>query len=167
MINREYSLSEVAGFLGMNPVTVKSWAKHVPGNYFEGGGSAGKHRRFSFNALMQLAVVAELVKMLPREDFERAFSVAATFAYTDHEGREVGLPHHPNVGMTYMLVTDDLSHIFVQDRSTPDLSKLPVPTSHLKRICVLNLTNIFCGVASAVGTGGFAVLDGAYPKLAS
>ncbi|MCE6960564.1 MerR family transcriptional regulator [Cereibacter sphaeroides] len=175
-----FSASQVSELTGVSNDNIQNWIKRkliVGHREIKGGGSQGRHRRFTFHNVMEIALIAALSEAgLSASDAARA---APMFAHTsgggtfeDTPARDPGLPFHFKHGWTYFAVG--------RERTTEELWKPGEEYDTFGRIIekvgeaftVVNVTRIFdlvCARLQAM-TGEMQtfhpskLLDEAYPE---
>ncbi|TDX28023.1 hypothetical protein [Rhodovulum visakhapatnamense] len=106
--NETWKAEAVAKAAGLPKEKLQLWLgrNHVLGQGMGGGGEKGRHRRFEFRNVMEIAIARALVDQGHRP--ADAFKAAAVFAYSavQHPGTP-GLPLDPVGGDTFMAVAGD------------------------------------------------------------
>lgn len=171
---KQFLAGEVAKAAGIAPATLQNWVKrgviigHRTGmSEIEGGGSQGRHRRFSWHNIMEIATAAALIKV-GVSDLTCAFSAAAVFAHSGHGDSSTGLRRDPGTpydlehGRTLMFVAGDRSKIIQyqpgQDCLATGRSLLGSPEGFV----VIDLLDVFDRVCVSLGLHPNKVLDLAY-----
>lgn len=179
----DYSAADVSDATGVPPATLQNWLKrgvivgHREGQII-GGGSPGRYRRFSFNAVMEIAVAAAFVKM--GVALETAFLAGAKIAHIGEaysfwvgEGeappaslRKPGLPWPRSQGDTLVTIQDGKPGIV---RSVAGANPLwdMFGGGHPEGFCVVNASKIFDRVATRLGHHPSEILASAYPEDAA
>lgn len=109
IFHQQFTNSEIVTATGVTNFQLQNWLKRgqIIGQGVEGGGSPGKHRKFSFFNLMEIAVAKALIDV-GMSDMQRVTYAAAGFAHTgdgaigNRPGRVPGCPFKE--GKTLLLV---------------------------------------------------------------
>lgn len=171
-LNGTFSASEVSVFTGTRPESIQNWIKRkliVGHRKIEGGGSQGKHRRFTFHNLMEIAVAQTLMDM--HMGAKEAFAAAAQFAHWSGGAvaglpvRLPGLPFHPSHGYTIFGVAGEMTfeEIWMPGSDCDTYAKL---RHHLgaNHFITVNATKIFNDVCERMSQSPSEVLNAAYSE---
>lgn len=189
LLNMTFTTSQVSEITGVSADAVQNWIKrglivgHRPTGEatFEGGGSQGRHRQFSYFAVMQFAMAGALVKATVGA--ADAAKGAVEFAHIGGGGkvfglpdRLPGLPFHHNRGETVFGFTPSRSFEELWEADKPDGNGRDT-FGHLRRILgptfvVVDASEVFRSVCAGIGrlTGQprdfeyRKLLDEAYPE---
>src|SRR6056297_1888335 len=99
-----FSAGEVTKAADISASTLQNWIKRsviIGHRDIKGGGSQGRHRRFSWFNVMEISIAAALVKT-GVTDLPRAFDAAQKIAHTGDFPRRPGFPFHHNHGDTWL-----------------------------------------------------------------
>ncbi|HMO09166.1 MAG TPA: hypothetical protein PKD10_16180, partial [Paracoccaceae bacterium] len=83
ILEAQFTTEQAAGASGAGFENLQNWMKRgkVAGmERIAGGGAKGRHRRFSFHSVMEIAVVVDL-RRVGYSDLDHAFRAATTFAH--------------------------------------------------------------------------------------
>lgn len=174
-----YSAHDVAAATGVAPATLQNWLKRgvIVGhsNKIEGGGVQGKHRRFSFHAVMQIGIAAALIEASGGMDIKAAFHAAMHFAHSGHGGGAAGNnddepnrhpahPYHFRHGKTLLATVGGNTTVVLDD---PEGNTFGVITRNLRRaigFTVIDAGAVFDRICAVLGEHPNLVLDAAYPE---
>lgn len=166
------SSPEVAELTGLNPETLQTYIRRgllVGMRDAEGGGAQGKHRRFSWYALMQVALGAELIRA--NVAAKSAFDAAVKFAHVSsgvavweveeedpNDYRAPGFPYRR--GDTYLIAYGEKGRVVrsYDGSINPDFPSRAVPTVYH----VVNATKVFERICGALGVHPYKELDDIY-----
>lgn len=83
IFHQQFTNSEIVAATGVTNFQLQNWLKRgqIIGHGVEGGGSPGKHRKFSFFNLMQIAVAKALIDV-GMTDMQQVTHAAGCFAHT-------------------------------------------------------------------------------------
>ncbi|MEM1077965.1 MAG: hypothetical protein AAGI09_05505 [Pseudomonadota bacterium] len=173
---RPRTASEVATVTGASNEALQTWLKRklpVGVNDIEGGGSQGRHRRFSFGNVIEIALAKTMIDQA-KVPAKFAFLAAGKFAHTSGGGaimdlpyREMSMPFHHSHGDTILgiSVADGKSseelHKPNQNYDTFGRLSRSLPSQCLVTI---NVSRVFGDVCSRMGLGDRDVLDTIYPN---
>lgn len=134
----------------------------------EGGGSPGRHRRFSWFNVMEIANAAALVNA--GLDLSLAFRAAQVFAHMG-AGPLPGIPERfPSMpfktehGRTLMFVAGDRVHIAPYEPGSDALAAARVHLGQPEAFIVLDLLGLFNRVCASLELDPQAVMDEAYSE---
>lgn len=176
LLNRKRSLAELSTATVVNNQTLKTWfAKDYPaGNLagaVTGGGGPGQRRAFSFNTVMEIAIVAKLQEIgHGTRDLAALFKSAQNFAHVGSAGKDYdlpdrhpGLPFHHSYGDTIFAASPvrTFAELYSPERDTYRLLKDGTGSDHFVTI---NATMLFADVCIRLGTDFRIELDLAYPE---
>lgn len=175
-IYRPFTASELSALTNARPESIQTWLKRkliVGHKKIEGGGSQGKHRRFSFNSVMEIAVAQKLIEM--NMSTKEAFKAAADFAHASSGGkvfdlpeRDPGIPFHHNHGDTIFGVAGarTFEELYKPGENYDTFGKL---RRHLgsEHFIALNASEIFNTICARLGSHPYEVLDTVYPESAT
>ena len=170
LTQKEFSVQDVAAATGTQPRNISDW---VSRGYILGNFEEGKHRRFSFSNVMEIALC---VAAMQRFGFtpERAFRLAAIFAYIGEGGagwigeedttpeRHPGAPFHYSEGFTFVVAQGDHSEVVLSKDGKIDMTGFPPDYLDTVGLLVLNVSAIFMNVCARLGQDHRLVLDGIY-----
>jgi len=146
-----------------------------------GGGGPGQPRRFSWQALTQVAVASALIEMgMPASE---AYDAAMYFAHTGEgrdgwqygEGGEArnnfterypGLPHHFRDGDTFLIVRSGESKVICAPQGSLPLLEVSSDDDPIIGFFALNASALFHRTCRRLGLNGHALLEQAYPNKA-
>lgn len=108
----KFTSGQVADITGVTINDIQNWCKrgYIMGEAVpEGGGSQGRHRKFSFEALLVIAFVKALIDAGMR-DLVGAFRAASQFAYATNSAQRLpGLPFGQQGSRTLIVAGSDWS----------------------------------------------------------
>lgn len=165
--------STVAELTGLNPETLQTYIRRNllvgMGDRVEGGGAQGKHRRFTWYAIMQVALGAELIRA--NVAAKSAFDAAMYFAHSGNgvavwEGEEVDpnderRPGFPFLnGDTYLIAYGDKGRVVrsYDGSVNPDFPPRDRPTVYH----VVNATEVYERICVALGVHPYKELQDIY-----
>ncbi|KZX95340.1 MULTISPECIES: hypothetical protein [unclassified Sulfitobacter] len=168
-----FSASEVSNLTGARPESIQNWVKRkliVGHRKIEGGGSQGKHRRFTFFNVMEIAMAQTLMDM--HMGAKEAFTAAAQFAHSSGGGDDFGLPKrdpalpfHHHYGDTIFGVAGErtFEELWESGSTRDTYGKL---RQHLgsEHFLTVNASEVFNTVCARMQYHPFEVLDAAYPE---
>ena len=171
-LNGIFSASEVSNLTGARPESIQNWVKRkliVGHRKIEGGGSQGKHRRFTFFNVMEISMAQALMEM--HMGAKEAFAAAAQFAHGEGGAvaglplRLAALPFHPSHGYTIFGVAGErtFEEIWMPGSDRDTYAKL---RHHLgaDHFLTVNATKIFNEVCDRMQCSPIEVLDATYPE---
>lgn len=168
-----FSASEAASASGVSVESIQTWLKRkliVGHRNIEGGGSQGRHRRFTFNNVMEIAVAKAIIDM--GVSTKQAFTASNSFAHTGGGGevfslpdRQPSLPFHHNHGDTIMGIAG-LRSFEELYKSGEDYDTFGRLRHHLQseHFLALNVSEIFGHVCVRMNLHSRKVLDAVYPE---
>jgi hypothetical protein len=171
VLSKEFSAKEVCEICGVSNDSLQNWIKRkliVGHREIKGGGQGpGRHRRFSFFNVVEVAIANRLMTlgMQPKE----AFKNAAHFAHSGGGGevfdmpeRLPGLPFHQEHGDTIFAVGLRGTWEAIWGR-TPTSDPYAQMRQHVGDDFIsLNVTNVFNELCNAMGLHPFKTLDEIY-----
>ena len=178
-----YSAHDVAAAANVSPATLQNWLKRrvVVGHReadIEGGGVKGKHRRFSFFALMQISIAKALIDA-GVTDLKQAFDAAMIFAHSGdgagewveddglREGvedvRHPGYPFHFSMGDTLLATAGGKTCVVLDKPGTSLFTTVKSNLQIANGFTVIDAGVVFDRVCMALGSHPNIVLDDAYP----
>ncbi|ARC87892.1 hypothetical protein [Rhodovulum sp. MB263] len=178
MINifqQHFSAGDVTKAADISMSTLQNWIKRdviVGHKKIEGGGSQGRHRRFSWHNVIEIATAAALVKV-GVTDLSIAFRAAQLFAHTGagplpgKPGRCPGLPFEASNVRTLLFVSGEHSQILPYSPNKGGEDVLAVARIGLRKpeaFIVVDLLELFDRVCGALGLHPQEVMDRAYSK---
>lgn len=181
LLNREFTAQSVALATGCDVRKISDWATRgmiVGGN---GGGIQGRSRKFSFFNVMEVAIATQLMD-IGLSSVQDAFKAAAHFSHSgeirsgwvgdDHSDepspRLPGLPHHHNLGLSFLFAWDKGSAVVLTNYSGEvKLAELTPDYHHARGFIVVNVSELFIGICTRMALDYREVLDEAYPKEAA
>lgn len=173
-----FAAADVTRATGVDPGVLQNWLKRpviVGGaDRIEGGGSPGKHRRFTLQVVMQIALAKELIDVSSGMELKTAFGSAMQFAhfgetevgwvYGDKDEspkRSPGLPFHYAHGDTLLLVRGQSAEVVLIRKGEDErLACLEVMGDSYVRI---DAGAVFRRVCGHLGLDPFKLQDAAYP----
>lgn len=169
IFHQQFTNSEIVAATGVTNFQLQNWLKRgqIVGqrdSAVEGGGSPGKHRRFSFFNLMEVAIAKALID-LGVSDMQRVTNAAAAFAHTgdcingDRPARTPGLPFEK--GQTLLIVGPERSEEY-QILPTERLGLVAALAQHGVGAVVLNASKVFENTLRRAGFDPAAILREAY-----
>lgn len=182
---KNYSAHDVARVTGVAPATLQNWLKRgVVVGYdsedIEGGGVQGKHRRFSFHAVMQIGMASALIKAGGGMDIKAAFNAAMHFAhigegpsgyvgsgsFTDdgERRRDPGFPYHYSYGRTLLATANGNTAIVLNKASEDSFWAIYRKLQRAEGFTVVDAGAIFDRICSGFGVHPNEILDAAYPE---
>lgn len=193
-MEHRFQLGQVAEILDTSPQTIKGWlhrglvvgyAEEGGEPLIEGGAATRTRRSFSINAVMQMAVLKQLIDFGMR-DTERMVRASAAFAHTgggasgwiggtpDLRGQRLpGMPYHFNYGRTFLVIGKASSTVIHETSFAGSDGDYLLPPSETVRL-VVDVSDVFdyvCGrLMTITGDNCFhpnALLDAAYPADAA
>jgi hypothetical protein len=182
-----YSAHDVAAAANVPPATLQNWIKRsvIVGHResdIEGGGVQGKTRRFSFYAVMQISIAAELIKASGGMDLKEAFAAAMQFAHSgdggagsvgdgalsnDDSTRAPGHPYHFPYGKTLLATVNGNTAIVLDDAAGNTFGKISNKLRRPNGFTVIDAGAVFDRVCEALGYHPNVVMDKAYPEDAA
>lgn len=156
--------------------TLQSWFKRgvivgqqVRPEGINGGGSQGRHLRWNFHLLMEVAIAQSLIN-LGLSDLKTAFGVAAHFAYGG-EGplpgqpeRLPGFPYKVSQGTTLLAVAGGTSTLVHWIPGVDCMAIIRAELGKPEGFVLLDVEAVFRRVVMALGADPAAVLTAAYSK---
>lgn len=183
ILTNTYSAHDVAAAANVTPMTLQNWLRRgvVVGHGeddIEGGGGRGRHRRFSFYAVMQISIAAALLEVNGGMEIKQAFYAAMKFAHAGHttggfvgvvakDGeatRDPGHPFHFRYGKTLLATGGGKTAIVLHDGKGDAFDKIMAKLRPAKGFIVIDAGDVFDRVCSALGEHPNVVLDAAYPE---
>lgn len=185
---RQFTAGEVVESAGITMSTLQNWIKRevIVGHGdddIEGGGSQGRHRRFSFHALMQISIGAALIRASGGGDLRQAFNAAMIFAHSGEgpsgwvnakdeiesgdPNRDPGMPYHWSHGRTLMGCAGDNTTIVLLRPKQDSFFEIRQNLRRAEGFVVLDASAVFERVCAHIGLDYREVLDAAYPTAAS
>lgn len=174
VLTSEYSAADVVRAAKVSGETLQNWLKrgvivgHRDGrSEITGGGGQGRHRRFSFFSVMEIASARALVSSCG-VDLHQAIVAAADFAHSGHgpfddkPGRLPGFPFPPALGQTYLVCGGGGSDVILDRRDGQVLDLVRVVLRNPAAFVMLDATALFDQVVAALGHHPQAALDTAY-----
>ena len=162
---QQYLASTTAAAANVAPATLQNWLKRklIVGHRdeIEGGGVQGKHRHFSFNAMMQIAVANALLDASGGMEIKAALDAAMVFAHSGDEKRLPGHPYHYKDGDTFLATYGGRTAILTKvddDFVSQILEHLAQPPGFV----VVNVSKVFQRVCAVLDVHPYDVLDAAY-----
>lgn len=177
IFNKQFSAADVAEAAEISPNSLQNWLKRgviVGHRNIEGGGSPGRHRRFSWFNVMEIAIAGQLIETgLQPSD---AFQAGAMFAHTapGKSGwvggradktplRLPGAPFHYSHGDTMLAVRGDRTLVAAVSDFRDHMHML-AKMGRPKGLVIINVTQIFVQVVQNLGLGKpNEILDEMYP----
>lgn len=164
------SSSEVARLARVAPNTLQAWVKRgVIAGYRDnpdkigGGGRKGKHLKWSFWCIMEVAVAQALVSTGVSE-LGVAFRAAYEFAHLGDELRLPGLPFDRKRGQTILVLSRSQTKVLQWEPGTDPIalfwSEMRKPESWI----TVNVAAVFRRVVTELGLDPAAVMQEAYGK---
>lgn len=173
IFEQKFSANEVAEAARIAPSTLQNWLKRnvIVGHKkeIEGGGSQGRHRKFSFFSLIEIATAAALVRG-GIADLATAFSASAGFAHAGHgelpnqPERIPGLPFDTSHGFSLLVVSGERQQTFLWKPGEDVFAKIRAAFRGCECLTIVDMTALFDRVCHAVGVHPEDVLDSAYGK---
>ncbi len=170
---RQFSAGEVVKAADISMSTLQNWIGRgviIGHRKIEGGGSQGKHRRFSWYNVIEIATAAALVKV-GVSDLKIAFQAAQHFAHTGpDEGAftpkpDPAMPFDIDHGRTLMFVSGEYSEIIPYKPGSDDpLAIVRAALRQPEAFIVVDLRDLFDRVCAALGIHPQAVMDEAYSE---
>lgn len=185
----KFTTPQVTEITGLPNDTIQNWIKrgsiigHRPGAELgiTGGGSQGRHRQFSFFAVMQFALTGALVKL--GIGATEAAKMAEGFCHAGGDGevfglpyRDPGLPFHHNHGETLYAACGSQSAEAIWQGHLPSDKRTRDAMGDLSQrlgpmFVVVNVSKLFLQVCAGIArvTGNprdfhpYKLLDEAYP----
>jgi hypothetical protein len=173
ILNETFSTHQVAVAANVAPGTLQNWLKRgvIVGHRdedIEGGGIQGNHRKFSFFAVMQIAVAKALIDA-GVTDLKKAFDAAVGFAHIGggpignvEPGRIPALPFHFKHGETLLVVSERRKSVILHRPNVDDFHvirhRLQSPASWV----TVDAGEVFRRVCAALGKHPSAVMDAEY-----
>ncbi|MTH34422.1 hypothetical protein GL279_07405 [Paracoccus limosus] len=167
IFHQQFANSEIVAATGVTNYQLQNWLKRgqIIGQGVEGGGSPGKHRRFSFFNLMEIAVSKALIDT-GLTDMQRVTEAAAGFAHTgngaigDRPGRQPGFPFKD--GKTMLIVGPERSAEYQIGLSDHPLGLLAAIKEHGIGAIVIDVSEVFSVTLRRAGLDPVAALNEAY-----
>ncbi len=172
-LNGIFSASEVSNLTGARPESIQNWVKRkliVGHRKIEGGGSQGKHRRFTFFNVIEIAMAQNLMEM--HMGAKEAFAAAAQFAHSSGGGevfdlpdRDPAMPFHHRHGYTIFGVAGERTFEDLwepgSDRDTYGNLRNHLSADHFLTV---NASKLFNTVCARMQYHPHEILDAVYPK---
>lgn len=169
IFHKQFTNSEIVTATGVTNFQLQNWLKRgqIVGQgewEVEGGGSPGRHRRFSFFNLMEVAVAKALI-YVGLTDMQRVTHVAAGFAHTgdnaigSRPGRLPGLPFKE--GKTLLIVGPDRVEEY-QLKATERLGLAAAILLHGIGAVVIDVSEVFNNTLRRAGLDPAATIRAAY-----
>lgn len=163
---QQFTNGEIVAATGVTNVQLQNWLRRgqIIGSGVEGGGSPGKHRRFSFFNLMEIAVATALIET-GLTDMARVTNAARTFAHTgsvevgNRARRLPGLPYED--GHTWLIVGTERTEEYQLLRED-GLGFAAAIGQHGFGAVVLNITKVFNQTLRRAGLDPIEVMRAAY-----
>ncbi len=172
---RQFSSGEVTQAADITMSTLQNWLKRdviVGHKKIEGGGSQGKHRRFSWFNVMEIATAATLVKA-GVTDLAIAFYAAQSFAHVGAGPlpgvpvRSPALPFDVEHGRTLLFAAGQHCEIMPYDprgSGSDVLSTIRVALRRPEAFVVVDMLDVFDRVCLSLGLHPQAVMDAEYSE---
>lgn len=167
-----FSAGDVARAAQIDADTLQNFLKRHPifKNSYEGGGARGRHKRYSWHAMMHVTAASALIAAGLAAG--RAFEAAAKFAHFGELSiggevtrRRPGLPYHWSHGKSLLVVTPDHAEVI----HTGDPNKLPLhlirgapPSRFPLAFTLLDVSTLFERVCREFGFNDAEMLNDAY-----
>jgi len=171
VFQRKFSASEVASVAGITASTLQNWLKRevISGHKkdIEGGGSQGRHRRFSFFSLIDIAKAAALVRG-GISDLPTAFKASRDFAHFEPGGlpgilaRRPAVAFHASHGRTLLVVSGERSEVFRYAPGEDVIARIRAKLRDAESFTVVDMTDLFQRVCADIGASHSEVLDEVY-----
>ncbi len=175
-----YSAHEVAAATNVAPATLQNWLKRgvIVGHRdnIEGGGIQGNRRRFSFYAVMQIAIASALIEASGGMDIKAAFEAAMIFAHSGHGGgagyageeknepeRCPAHPYHFSLGKTLLATVGGNTTVVLNDPIGDTFGMIGHKLRRAIGFTVIDASAVFDRVCGALGEHPNVVMDAAYP----
>lgn len=167
IFQQQFTNSEIVTATGVTNFQLQNWLKRgqIVGQGVEGGGSPGKHRKFSFFNLMEIAVSKALIDT-GLTDMQRVTHAAASFAHVgrgsigDRPARQPGFPFKE--GKTLLIVGPDRSREYQINRNDHPLGLLAAIKDHGIGAIVIDASDVFSLTLRRAGLDPAAALNEAY-----
>lgn len=174
-IHQTFSASEMAELAQVRPDSIQNWLKRdliVGHRGITGGGRQGKHRRFSFSNVMEVAISQTLIGM--HLGAKEAFAVSWQFAHaaggatSNLPARLPGLPFHHNHGETIFGVFQGRTceEVWSPAGGRDTYGELRRQL-HADHFLTVNASEVFNLVCARMKYHPYKVLDAAYPEDAT
>ncbi|MCF3595478.1 helix-turn-helix domain-containing protein [Rhodobacteraceae bacterium LMO-12] len=175
-INNTFSASELSELTGAKPDSIQNWLKRdliIGHKKITGGGGQGKHRRFTFHNMIEVAMAQTLINL--HMGSKEAFAASANFAHAGGGGttfnmpkRDPGLPFHFNHGETIFGVAGGwtFEELWKPGSSRDTYGNLRQHL-HADHFLTVNASEVFNLVCARMDVHPYKVLDAAYPEDAS
>lgn len=175
-LNATFSASELSNLTDARADSIQNWIKRkliIGHRDIQGGGSQGRHRRFTFFNVMEVAIAQKMIDM--HMGAKEAFAASASFAHVGGGGdvfdlpeRFPGLPFHHNHGETVFGIAGErtFEELWTHDKSRDTYGNL---RTYLRsdHFITVNASEAFNTVCARLRYHPFEVLDSAYPKDAT
>lgn len=177
----KFSAADTVRATGVSMGTLQNWLKPGRGiivgadREIEGGGSQGKHRLFSFHAVMQIATARALMEAGMENAPKKAAEAAAHFAHVSGGGaatwdgerseapeRFPGVPFHPRHGDTIFVVGKHAATL-VAGANGPTYSQMK-DEALSDSFVVIDASRVFDQVCENLGLDARRELDKIYPN---
>jgi len=174
VLGKEYSAKQVCEIAGVSNASLQNWIKRkliVGHREIKGGGEGpGRHRRFSFFNVVEIAMASKLIAtgLQPKD----AFKAAADFAHVGGGGqtfdlpeRLPGFPFHFQHGYTIFGISEERTfEVIWMPGSTVDTYGQLRGFLHSDDFITINATKLFDNICSKMGLHPNVVLDNVYPE---
>ena len=175
MIDREFTQSELCLATGVPPKSIQNWLNRgliVMGENIKGGGSPGRHRQYSFSALMTVAVASRFMRVGVGADkaLKNALFVcelsdggAADWADSKQPSLVPGVPYHYTFGTTYAVSqADRVAAVLVKKGNTFEAAMESANISMSDALVAVDLSDLFVGVCRKLDIDPYAALNQVY-----
>ncbi|MCV0429021.1 MAG: hypothetical protein K5905_26500 [Roseibium sp.] len=176
IFNDKFASGQVIKSAGISNATLQSWLKREvivgqkDGSVIEGGGSPGRHRRFSFYNLIEIATAKALIDC-GVSDLQVAFSTARKFAHTgiaatkEHPERNPGMPFNISndaLGQTLLCMSGEHSFVAFWQPGTDPLLEIRTALRRPIGFVILDMNELFDRVTASLGYHPQEVIEHAY-----
>lgn len=175
-IRKTFSAAEVSDMTGARPDSIQNWIKRkliVGHRDIQGGGSQGRHRQFTFENVMEIAIARAIIQM--NCGAKEAFAASSQFAHVGGGGatfslpnRFPGLPFHHSHGDTLFGIagnrTFETAWSSGGTRDTYKDFRYFLQSDHF---ITVNVSTVFQAVCAHFKYHPSKILDAAYPEDAT
>lgn len=163
-----YASGQVAEAADITMSTLQNWLKRgviIGHRDIGGGGARGRHRRFTFFNVMEVATAAALTK-LGVADLPLAFNAAATFAHSGEgelPGRPARLPSAPyRASRTLLAFAGTRVEVMPYVLGEDVLAVIRADLGRPEGVILLDLNDLFDRVCARLSMHPEAVMDQVY-----
>ena len=163
---RRFSAGEVAQAADVAPATLQNWIKRgdlIASDRIEGGGERGKHRRFSWFSVMEVATAAAAMRC--GASSKTAFYAGAKFGHSgmgavaSSPARQPAFPFDIRHGRTFLFVSADRAIVEPWGGLTPTWYRIRDTFGGGEGFIAIDMTEVFDRTCSRLGLHPEAVIE--------